>query len=183
MADAIRDLQQRVISSGLYSGPTPVIAIWRAGWGSACSSLGTALRESDRQVEALASLQESQRVVEAIIDPRPGDVYNLVGHSQLSLLSRARGEPSPKRSERVALADRAMEALCPPLAAGFSDFLWMDRDKDLDPLRSPADFKAFMLDRGFPLELFAGATAHRGPAAAAGTCTDPRTTAPTRGGK
>jgi hypothetical protein len=155
VADAIRDLQQArdQLRHSLREYPGDRCLASRLGL--CLGTLGTALRHSDRQVEALASLQESHGVLEAIIDPGPEDLYNLAcSYSQLSLLSE-HATPPVLSSERAALADRAMEALRRALVAGFSDFHLMDRDKDLDPLRSRADFKALMLDRGFPLDPFA----------------------------
>jgi WD40 repeat protein/tRNA A-37 threonylcarbamoyl transferase component Bud32 len=183
LADAIRDLQQARDRLRPLLRANPGDRRLASRLERCLGILAAALRQSDRPVEAFASLQESLRVAEAIIDPGPGDVYNLAcGYSQLSLLSEHATPPAPS-SERAALADRAMEALRRALAAGFSDFRLMDRDEDLDPLRSRADFKALMLDRGFPLNPFASATAaeaERPPQAPAST---PATSAPTSGGR
>jgi WD40 repeat protein len=155
LAGAIRDLQQARDRLRPLLRANPGDRHLASRLGLCLGILGTAFRDRDRLPEALASLQESQGVLEAIIDPGPGDVYNLAcGYCQLSLLSEHATAPATF-PERAGLADRAMEALRRALAAGFSDFRLMDRDKDLDPLRSRADFKALMLDRGFPLDPFA----------------------------
>jgi hypothetical protein len=158
LADAIRDLQRSRDQFRPLLRANPGDRHLASRLGLCLGILGAALRANDRQVEALASLQESQGLLEAIIDPGPSDVYNLAcGYSQLSLLSEHATAPATF-PERAAPTDRAMEALRRALAAGFSDFQLMDRDKDLDPLRTRADFKALMLDRGFPLDPFASAT-------------------------
>jgi eukaryotic-like serine/threonine-protein kinase len=178
LADAIRDLRracdrfrtlQRANPGDRHASPL----------GYCLGGLAQALRESGQPLEALASIEESRGVLEALIDPDPGDLYNLArGYSQLSLLG-AHATPPATLSERAALADRALDALRRALVAGYSDFPAMDRDKSLDPLRGRADYGALTLDRGFPLDPFAGATvadAERLPQA-------PATTAPKPGGR
>jgi tetratricopeptide (TPR) repeat protein len=155
LADAIRHLQQTRDQLRPLLRANPGDRRLASRLGLCLQVLGVSLRDSDRPVEALASFQESLGVLEAIIDPGPGDLYNLACcYSQLSLLSDHAATPATFL-ERVALADRAMDALRRAVAAGFSDFGLMDRDKDLDPLRGRADFKALVLDRGFPPNPFA----------------------------
>ena len=180
LADAIRDLRQARDRLRPLLRANPGDRQLASPLGVCLGVLGAALRDSDRPVEALASHQESQGVLKAIIDPAPVDLYNLAcDYSQLSVLSDHAATPATV-SERAALADRAMEALQRTLVAGFRDFPLMDRDKDLDPLRGRADFQALTLDRGFPLDPFAGAIEVEPPRAPAPMSA---TTAPTPGGR
>jgi hypothetical protein len=158
LADALRDLRQARDRLRPLLRANPGDRHLASQLGLCLGALGTALRDSDRPGEALASFLEAQGVLEALYDPGPGDLYNLACvYSQLSLLSE-HATPPATVSERAALADRAMKALRRALAASDKRFPEMDRDKDLDPLRGRADFRALMLDRGFPLDPFAGAT-------------------------
>ena len=114
LADAIRHLQQTrdQLRPLLWANPGDRRLASRLGL--CLQVLGASLRDSDRPVEALASFQESLGVLEAIIDPGPGDLYNLACcYSHLSLLSDHAATPATFL-ERVALADRAMDALRAP---------------------------------------------------------------------
>jgi hypothetical protein len=183
LADAVRDLRQARDRLRPLLRANPGDRHMASQLGLCLGALGNALRDSDRSVEALAAFEESQGVLEAIIDPGPGDLYDLACvYCHLSLLGQHAATPATL-SERAALADRAMEALRGALAAGYSNFPAMDRDKDLEPLRGRADFQTLTLDRDFPLDPFAGATvveAQRPPRAPAPR---PATTAPTPDGR
>jgi hypothetical protein len=41
------------------------------------------------------------------------------------------------------------------IAAGYREVDWMQRDPDLDPLRSRPDFQLLMMDLAFPAKSFA----------------------------
>ena len=113
------------------------------------------LRDSHRPVEALASFQEARGVLESFRNPDSNDLYNLSCiYTQLSLLLEHAATPPPP-AERADLTDRAVKTLRRALAAGFRGYRGMDSDPDLDPLRGRADFRALILDRGFPLDPFA----------------------------
>jgi hypothetical protein len=183
LADAIRDLRQASDRLRPLLRANPGDRDLASQLGFCLGALRTARRDSDRPGEALASFQEAQGVLESLHDPGPGDLYNLAcDYSQLSLLSE-HATPPATVSERAALAGRAMEALRRALAASYKEFPEMDRDKDLDPLRGRADFRALMLDRGIPLDPFAGATVVQAERPPQPPAPDPATIAPTPGGR
>jgi WD40 repeat protein len=155
LADAIRELQQARDRFRPLQRANPGDSNLARRMGFCLGVLAEVLRESDRPFEAHAALDESQGVLEAIIDPDTGDLYDLAcDYSLLSLLREQAGIPATL-SARAALGDRAMDALRRAVAAGYNNFPWMGQDTDLDPLRGRADFKAFVQDRGFPLDPFA----------------------------
>jgi hypothetical protein len=47
-----------------------------------------------------------------------------------------------------------MEVLRRAVAVGYRDTVRMQRDPDLDPLRSRADFRSLMMDLAFPADPF-----------------------------
>jgi tetratricopeptide (TPR) repeat protein len=103
-------------------------------------------------------LEEACQVFDAMRQPSSQDLYNQACvYASLSTVD----DPS------TALTDRAMESLRRSLAAGLTDFAVMDRDPDLDPLRGRSDFRALVLDRGFPSHPFAGAPLAEVPVRAA----------------
>ena len=126
--------------------------------------LGSAHRDKHQPAEALSSLQEARRVLENVLQPAAMDLYNLAcTYAGLSTLAES-GPSPPTSAKRENLADRAMEALGRALAAGMTDYALMDRDHDLDPLRERPDFRALILDRGFPSNpLASAALAGAGP--------------------
>ncbi len=100
-------------------------------------------------------MQEARQVLDAIVQPNFVDLYNLarVCASLTTLVETGRARPT--FAEREALAGQGVEALRRSLAAGMPNFDLMDRDQWLDPLRDRPDFRALMLDRGFPRDPFA----------------------------
>ncbi|MGO9917396.1 MAG: protein kinase domain-containing protein [Isosphaeraceae bacterium] len=155
LADAIRDLQQARDRLRPLFRAHPGDSRLASVLGISLGALGSALRDTHRPVEALASFQDARGILEPLLDPEPNDFYNLACvYAQLGWLIQDAATPATS-SDRAALAERAIETLRRALAAGWSDFSGMDRDHDLDPLRGRADFQALILDRGFPVEPFA----------------------------
>jgi len=155
LADAIRDLQQACDRLRPLLRANPGDRRLARLLGASLGFLGAALRDSQRPVEALASIQDARGILEALLDPEPNDLYSLACcYSNLSLLLEHAATKATS-SERTALTDRATATLRRALLAGFRNFPLMDRDKDLDPLRGRADFQALILDRGFPRDPFA----------------------------
>ena len=155
MVDAIRDLEQArdLLQRSLRANPDD---------GSLASQLsislgflGSALLQCKRPVEGLASLEEQRSLVEGMQHPQPIDLYNLAcTYAQLSVLVE-HVATSPASSDRADLAARGVETLTRAVSADKRYWSSMDRDPDLDPLRSRTDFRALMLDRDFPPDPFA----------------------------
>jgi hypothetical protein len=154
-ADAIRDLQSARDRLRALHRAAPGDDLVASHLGISLGFLGSALRNEHRPAETRASLEEARQVFDAIRQPSFLDLYNLACvYAGLSALAERASTP-PSSTDREALADRAMESLRRSLAAGMADFALMDRDHDLDPLRDRADFRALVLDRGFPSNPFA----------------------------
>src|SRR5262249_31653256 len=107
--------------------------------------LGSALKKDQRSAEALASFQEARRILDTIRRPSSVDLYNLACmYANLSTLVEAGSAPSA--ADREPLAERAVEALRRSIRDGMTNFAWMERDPDLDPLRERPDYRALILE-------------------------------------
>ena len=154
LAEAIRDLQQARDRLQPLLRANPGDRDLASRLGICLMSLGAARRDSDRPALALASIQESQRLLEALIDPGPVDLYNLACcYSQISLLSQHAASPATL-SERAALLDRAMEALRRP-GGGLQRVRFGGSRQRSRPAPPPRRLQALTLDRGFPKNPFA----------------------------
>jgi WD40 repeat protein/serine/threonine protein kinase len=153
LAEAIRDLQAARDLLRILDKVNPNDGRLSSNLGMSLGFLGSALRDSHRPVEALASIQDASLVLKSMRHPGPIDLYNLAcGYAQLSVLLQHAATP-PTAAEREALADQAMDALRRSIAAGMKNFARMERDHDLDPLRQRPDFRALMMES-------AGTTTH-----------------------
>jgi serine/threonine-protein kinase len=85
----------------------------------------------------------------------PTNRYNLAcGHAQLAGIAAVHGSGMTAAAGR-AEADRAMQWLHHAVAAGYRNVALMQRDPDLDPLRSRPDFQLLLMDLQFPDDPFA----------------------------
>jgi len=155
MADAIRDLEQARDLLRCWSRANPDDESLASQLSISLVFLGGALLECKRPVEALSSLQEQRRLIEGMQHPQAIDLYNLAcTYAQLSVLVE-HVATSRASSERDDLAARGVEALTRAVSADKRYWSSMDKDHDLDPLRSRTDFRTLMLDRDFPPDPFA----------------------------
>src|SRR5262245_38533586 len=146
LADAIRNLETASDLLRTLLKPTPNDDRLSSKLGVGLRFLGSALRDSHRPVEALASIQEQRSVLESMRNPGPIDLYNLAcGYAQLIVLLQ-HAPTLPTAAERESLAGKAVDALRRSLAAGMKDFALIDRDHDLDPLRERQDFQKLMAE-------------------------------------
>jgi WD40 repeat protein len=123
--------------------------------GMSTGFLGGALRDLGRPAQSLAPWRESRSILESLPDPQPIDLYNLAcSYSQLSVLAQYDPSPPPL-AERDRMADRAMATLRRVLEANPSLNVDLNGDRDLDPLRTRADFRALLMNRAFPRDPFA----------------------------
>ena len=144
LAEAIRDLQTASDLLRTLLKLNPNDGRLSSNLGIGLGFLGSALKDSHRPVEALAALQEQRSVLESMKNPGSLDLYNLgCGYAQLSVLLQQAATP-PTAAEREALADKAIDALRRSIAAGMKNIALMERDRDLDPLRERADFRALI---------------------------------------
>ncbi len=124
--------------------------------GTSLRLLAVALRDSQRPIEALARAREGLAVDESLRDPNPGDLYNLARDCALVSALHDIGATE----DREKLAARAVGYLRRAIE-GDPDrlLLQVSADRDLDPLRSRADFRALMADASFPRDPFVPADA------------------------
>jgi hypothetical protein len=154
--EALRDLQQARDRLRTLHQAVPYDGNVASELARSLSLLDGAFRRERRPAEALEAIDGARQVLDAILQPSFEDLYNLA-RAYASLTSLAEADSArPISSDREALADRWIEALRRSLAAGMADFARIDRDQSLDPLRERPNFRALMLDRGFPRNPFAG---------------------------
>jgi tetratricopeptide (TPR) repeat protein len=118
--------------------------------------LGKTYRKLGRAADALASYRRAADVLAAMgRQTDPTDLYNLACClAQCAALGMA--AEGPAASLRSAQdADRALAALRMAIEAGGCNRDDVDRDTDLEPLRTRPDFQALRLDPDFPAEPFA----------------------------
>jgi hypothetical protein len=143
-AEAIRDLQQARDQLRTLHQAAPGDARVASSLAISLGSLGSVFRDEQRPAEALATLQEARQVLEAIGQPTAVDLYNLAcAYANLSTLVEP-GAGAPAADPREALARQALEALRRSIRDGMTDFAFMERDHDLDPLRERPDYRALI---------------------------------------
>jgi WD40 repeat protein/serine/threonine protein kinase len=148
LAEAIRNLETASDLLRFLLKPTPNDGRLASDLGIAVGILGSALRDSQRPVEALAAIQEQRSVLESMQNPASQDLYNLACcYAQLSVLFQ-HAATSPTAAEREALATQAVDTLRRSIAAGMKNFALMERDHDLDSLRQRPDFRALIESAG-----------------------------------
>jgi hypothetical protein len=112
-------------------------------------------RQAGRPIEAATSINQSVAILERLPTREPIDRYNLAcGHAQLAGLAAVPGS-GMTAAEGRAEAERAMQWLHRAVAAGYRNVALMQRDLDLDPLRSRDDFQILMMDLAMPDDPFA----------------------------
>lgn len=114
--------------------------------------LAVSLHDQKQPAQALAHARESLAVYERMNPPNPGDLYNMA--RACALVSALNDQGSPE--EREKFATRAVEYLRRAIEGdqpGIRPLVGSNRD--LDPLRTRADFQDMMTDAGFPRDPFA----------------------------
>jgi tetratricopeptide (TPR) repeat protein len=122
-------------------------------------SLGQVMREAGHGSEASDLSQKALSMFARIDKQGLADLYDLACVRSLSSDLIRSGSTDPSAVERSRhLADRAMEALGQAVAGGYRDLAWIEKDTDLDALRSRDDYKALIA------QLKAGTVAPKGSA-------------------
>jgi tetratricopeptide (TPR) repeat protein len=103
--------------------------------------LGVAQIDNGQKAEALTSLQAARSILEQLPKPKPVDSYDLA--CTVARVSQALAD-QPERAQ--AEADTAMKLLRAANAAGYRDVAHMEKDHDLDVLRTRVDFQQFMAE-------------------------------------
>ena len=120
--------------------------------GSSLAFLATSLRDAKRAREALAPAREGLAVVESLKLHIPMDFYNMACYC--ATVSALNEDASPADREQLeARAVRYLQIAIERDPAAFVPQAAFERD--LDPLRNRADFRALMADPTFPRDPFA----------------------------
>jgi tetratricopeptide (TPR) repeat protein len=109
--------------------------------------LGRLRKASGQSAEAIDAWRKAERCIESRTAPSPYDLYNLACVRSLSselIGADSSGQARGDDSQRKKLTDRAIDALRRAVAAGFSDVAQLEKDADLEPLRSRAELKAII---------------------------------------
>jgi tetratricopeptide (TPR) repeat protein len=119
-------------------------------------AVGAIHLDAGRPAEAAASLRRAAAILERItpmLEPR--DRYNLACvHAQLAAIAAMPGSGMTAADGRTE-ADRAMHWVHLTVATGYRNVALMQKDHDLDPLRSRDDFQRLMMDLSMPDDPFA----------------------------
>jgi tetratricopeptide (TPR) repeat protein len=116
--------------------------------------LGATQLVGGQVVEAVATWRRAVAIGDSLRSNYNETLYHLACcHARLGGVAGAPGSGLPAGDGPVEL-DRAMDTLRRAVAAGYSDFDWMRRDPDLDPLRSRPDFQLLTMDLAMPADPF-----------------------------
>src|SRR5262249_25722210 len=99
--------------------------------------------------------RQAVAIMERLPTLTPMNHYDLACYHALLSGVAARPDSGLSSAEGQAEADRALHWLRQALAAGYRVAGLMQRDTDLDPLRSRPDSQLLMMDEAFPGEPFA----------------------------
>jgi WD40 repeat protein/serine/threonine protein kinase len=119
--------------------------------GQSLGVLANSLRDSQRPIEALSRAREALVVYEWLNDPTASDLYNMA--CNWATVSHLLDHGSPEDREK--LAARAVGYLRRAIQRDPDRIATLAAaDRDLDPLRSRADFRGQMADALFPRDPF-----------------------------
>jgi hypothetical protein len=100
-----------------------------------------------RGAEAVPVIREATAMWEKLNRTDAGSLYNAASFRAITAaVLRAAGKSASVGEEADTEADRAMTWLKQAVAAGYKDAAHMNRDKDLDSLRSREDFKKMVAE-------------------------------------
>jgi hypothetical protein len=115
------------------------------------TSLGLAQRQIGSPAQALDSYGRACSILEYLPQLAPEDRYNIACYYAIQAdLARQPGV----QADTEALSDRAMEALRKAVNAGYRDSSNLEKDADLNALRSRADFRLMIMELSMPDDAF-----------------------------
>jgi serine/threonine-protein kinase len=115
--------------------------------GQQLAQLGAAQWKQGQLTDALHSYDESRAVLEKLAVPAAGDLYQLacVRAAGATLVGKGQTELSPQeKARREKDTEQALEALGRAVAAGFRDLDRVEKDGELEDLRSLPTFKTLL---------------------------------------
>src|SRR5262249_23686600 len=133
----------------------PSVRLYQTSMASCVGQIAGIHREEGRHSEAATAARESLVMLERLSILEPIDCYNLAcGHATLAGIGTM-PRSGMSAIEGQAEAERAMQWLHRAVARGYRNVALMQRDPDLDPLRSRPDFQLLMKDLAMPDDPFA----------------------------
>jgi tetratricopeptide (TPR) repeat protein len=153
--EAVGAYREAVIHHRVAFEKSPGVLASREQLGNALGNLSEALLTLRRPAEAAAFAREVRAIC-----PRDGDRLYLAARllascAPLAASDRAEGpRPDPGQDGRLDYLDEAMGALRQAVKFGFRDARRLSKDAAFAPLRPLADFRALVMDLGFPPDPF-----------------------------
>jgi hypothetical protein len=133
----------------------PSLAAYQSDLAVTLGVTGAVKQAAGQFGEAGTMFRQAIGILVGLPAPGPDDYYNLACyHARLAGLAGASGSGITAEGAG-AEADRAMEYLCSATSTGFRIRSLVAIDRDLDSLRSRADFQMLMMDLTFPEESLA----------------------------
>jgi WD40 repeat protein/serine/threonine protein kinase/tetratricopeptide (TPR) repeat protein len=111
------------------------------------AQLGAAQRKLGQWGDALHSYQEARTILEKLATPAAGDLYELACARAACGLLMGQGKPGispPEEARRKKDNELALEALGRAVAAGYRDLDRVEKDSELDDLRSLPAFQTLL---------------------------------------
>jgi serine/threonine-protein kinase len=153
-AEALAALERAMAIYRKLVATDPSAILFRSRLALCLGHVGGIHVEAGRPAEAAAALRQSVAILERLPTVEPVDRYNLAcGHANLAGIAALPGS-GMTAAEGRAEAERAMQWLHRAVAAGYRNVALMQRDHDLDPLRSRRDFQDLMMDLAMPDDPF-----------------------------
>jgi hypothetical protein len=112
-----------------------------------CIAFGRLLKATGDSAGALDVWRKADLQLESLSRPTPYDLYNLACVRAISSELSSTYSPSDTRhgaDQQQRLGDRAMDALGRGISAGFNNISQIEKDTDLDSLRSRSDFQTLL---------------------------------------
>jgi hypothetical protein len=133
----------------------PSVILYRSRLSVCLGHVGGIHVEAGRPAEAAAPIRQAVAILERLPTLTTANRYNVAcGYADLAGIAAMPGS-GMTTSEGRAAADRAMQWLHTAVATGYRNVALMQRDHDLDPLRSRPDFQLLMMDLAMPDNPFA----------------------------
>jgi serine/threonine-protein kinase len=141
---ALEAYQNAIAEQRLVSVPTGMADGPRACLSDRYGALARVQRKMGRPAEAVATALERRK----LWPHNPKELYRVACELARAIPLAADGPSqvsTADRADRKAIADQAMTVLQQAIREGFTDLSKLQKDPDLDPLRSRDDFKSLLL--------------------------------------
>jgi serine/threonine-protein kinase len=157
-AQALAGYEQELSIRRKLAQADPSVRMYQTSLSTCLGEMGGILRAAGRHAEAAKASREAGAILERLSVLEPIDCYNMACHNAtLAGIAIAPGS-GMTAAEGQADAERAMQWLHRAVARGYRNVALMQRDHDLDPLRSRDDFRLLMMDLAMPDAAFSKGT-------------------------